>query len=235
MPVGGEHEVLLFWTDLDETSHETEVLPLQERERAARFHRAEDRRHYLAARAWVRTVLAHHAGCDPVELTFHHGRWGKPEIGWPESDLRFNLAHSSNTALLALSRGRPVGVDVEALRPDAFNAAAAALVLSRAELEFVSCAPDRHRAFLLCWTRKEAFAKLAGVGLSRRLAPLTLSGPLAPERGDGIVIADFELGGAICAVASTGTPAFPAWLGYRDPRTRVPSAVGGFSSRHGGD
>jgi 4'-phosphopantetheinyl transferase len=142
-------------------------LDAHERARAQRFVHALHRRRYVAAHAWMRRVLAHHLGCAPQELRFARGPYGKPALR-DTSALRFNLSHSGEVALLALSTEMEIGIDIETLRPGLPDAALAQGVLTPAELaELEQLPPDqRNAAFFGGWAAKEACMKALGLGLA---------------------------------------------------------------------
>jgi 4'-phosphopantetheinyl transferase len=142
------------------------VLSPDEHARAARFVFPRDRRRFVVTRACLRVLLAPHAGRVPAALAFAYGAHGKPAL--PCSDLGFNVSHAGERALIALTRGAALGVDVEALRPLPDLLDLTARYFSRAEARTIAAmpAPRRELAFFLCWTRKEAFVKARGDGLS---------------------------------------------------------------------
>jgi 4'-phosphopantetheinyl transferase len=94
-----------------------ETLSAEERQRAARFHFDRDRERFTAARGSLRRLLGSYCGRPPRELVFTYGQRGKPALADKDGeDLRFNLAHASGRALIAVTRGREVGVDLEDLQ-----------------------------------------------------------------------------------------------------------------------
>jgi 4'-phosphopantetheinyl transferase len=135
--------------------------------RAQRFVFARDRQRFVAAHAALRALLCAHTGIPGAFLEFRLGAFGKPALVEPVG-LRFNLSHSQSVGLIVLSEDAEVGVDVEVLRsmPDAEALAHANFSpVERRALQAV--APEaRDRAFLTCWTRKEACLKAMGMGLS---------------------------------------------------------------------
>ncbi len=145
------------------------ALSAEERRRAARYRHARDRRRFVAARASLRCLLAAHMDAEPAEVAFVYGVNGKPALasGGPS----FNLSHSHDLALIALTRGRDVGIDVERIRPlTAAPRIAARLWTGREAAALEALAGDeRLAAFHATWTRKEAVVKGLGVGLSGRL------------------------------------------------------------------
>jgi 4'-phosphopantetheinyl transferase len=156
-----------------------------EQTRAARFHFARDRRHYVASRGLLRRLLG--AGLDrpATALVFEYGTQGKPALAAscsPGRVLRFNLAHSSGWAMFALVWDREIGIDLESatrLKRD-INAlpGLAARVLSPRELAIWQTLPDltaQDAAFLRAWTRKEAYVKATGKGLFDELANIEVA------------------------------------------------------------
>ena len=145
------------------------VLADDERERLARFVFPRLGERYVTARGRLRLLLARYLGVDAAVLRFVYGPRGKPALAeGAHADLRFNLSHSGDLALVAVTRGREVGVDVEADRPDFATEATARRFFSAAEVEaFLALPPaSRHEAFFRCWTRKEAYIKALGDGLA---------------------------------------------------------------------
>jgi 4'-phosphopantetheinyl transferase len=126
-------------------------------------------------------VLALYTETEPARLRFAYGPQGKPSLQSDEAgdtSLRFNLAHSHDLALLAVARGREVGVDVEHVRADFASDEVAGHFFSPRETAALRAVPDeaeRARAFFRCWTRKEAYVKARGEGLSLPLDGFTVS------------------------------------------------------------
>lgn len=150
-----------------------------ERARAERFRFAVHRDRFVVARALLREILGVFLGVAPGRLAFDYGARGKPSLARPfaAEDLRFNLSHADGLALYAITRGREVGVDVEPVRPlpDA-ERIAARFFSAREQAALRSlAAPERAEAFFACWTRKEAFLKATGDGLSRPLDAFDVS------------------------------------------------------------
>ena len=154
----------------------------EERARAARFHFERDRVRFTVARGVLRGLLGGYLGVAPSTLVFDYGAHGKPRLAtaMPARDLRFNVSHSAGVALYAITRGREVGVDVEGHRPDFATAEIAERFFSLAERRALSALPVERRcdAFFACWTRKEAYIKARGLGLSLALDGFDVS--LAP-------------------------------------------------------
>src|SRR5437588_6564272 len=138
--------------------------------RAERFHSDLDRSRYVVGRIALRRVLADRLGCSPAAVRFSYGRNGQPRLEGALGHLEFNLAHCGGDAVIALTECAAVGVDIELLRPVPDVESLARLVFSDAERRELELARDPVSAFLNGWTRKEAYVKALGLGLT---APLT--------------------------------------------------------------
>jgi len=165
---------------LDVSPGEAEpVLSDQERWRADRFAFPRDRRRYVVARARLRDLLGERLGVRPETVELTYGPNGKPALGprFAWAKLHFNASHCEDLAVFAFATGRQVGVDVEAVRSMDDADAVAARFFSPAEKTVYRALPPRDRplAFFQCWTRKEAFIKAVGDGLSYPLDQFDVS------------------------------------------------------------
>ncbi|MCX7138175.1 MAG: 4'-phosphopantetheinyl transferase superfamily protein [Proteobacteria bacterium] len=126
-----------------------------------------DRRRSAVARAMLRILLARHVGLTPAELKFNLGPHGKPYIAAAPGPLHFNVSHSAERAIYAISRDCELGVDIEyTARTITHEGIAERFFSARENTELQCLAPvDRKRAFFACWTRKEAVVKATGDGL----------------------------------------------------------------------
>ncbi|HUE99361.1 MAG TPA: 4'-phosphopantetheinyl transferase superfamily protein [Anaerolineales bacterium] len=151
------------------------TLSKDETERAARFHFPADRDRFTAAHGYLRDILARYLHCEPRELSFSVTQHGKPVL--PEHELEFNLSHSGDFALIAIARGHRVGVDVEHIREGISSQVIARQYFSQAEFAELQSLPTRQKetAFFTCWTRKEAYIKAQGLGLSFPLESFDVS------------------------------------------------------------
>ncbi|HEY6088783.1 MAG TPA: 4'-phosphopantetheinyl transferase superfamily protein, partial [Gemmatimonadaceae bacterium] len=153
-----------------------------ERLRASRFVFERDRRRFIVARARLRHLLASRLGVQPDAVELVYGPQGKPGLSrrFAGFDLRFNVSHSEDVAVYAFSRDCEIGVDVEFVREMRDADDIAARFFSRRENEaYLALDPrDRPLGFFNCWTRKEAFIKALGEGLSHPLDRFDVS--LAP-------------------------------------------------------
>lgn len=143
----------------------------------------------------LRRVLSRYLDLPAADIGLASGRHGKPQLADPESGLRFNLSHSGALALVAVSLGREVGVDVERLKPERDLVALAARALEPEEAEAVSAASgdDRARVFYGLWARHEARLKCLGVGLTGAAPgpspPIAVTGvPIDPEFAAAVAV-----------------------------------------------
>jgi 4'-phosphopantetheinyl transferase len=163
------------------------LLNTDELARSDRFLQAHHRVHSAAARGYLRTLLGRYLVVAPQSVQLQFNSFGKPSVAgnFAASGLRFNLSHSHGLALFAFARGRELGVDIEKMRPDFATTEIAGRFFSAAEsARLRSLAPEQQpRAFFECWSRKEAYIKARGDGLSRRLDSFEVAfGPgLAPS------------------------------------------------------
>ena len=181
-----------------------EVLSADECARADRFHFQKDRNQFIESRAALRLLLSQYLKLPPIALTFSLAAHGKPALspGLSNSDLRFNLSRRDGLALIAFTEGREIGIDVELVRPDLDLFEIAEVSFSDSELSSLRSLPENLQAegFYNCWTRKEAFVKAVGEGLSFPLKQFDVSlTPGQPARllsvrvessSDGIQAAD---------------------------------------------
>ena len=186
-----EGEVQVWLIDLDRPPLPLERLAAHltpdEAERAARFRFEVHRRRFAAGRGLVREALGRILGRDPAAVPLVYGEKGKPSLD-PDAapreggGLSFNLSHSANAALLAIALGRDLGVDVEAIRPMPDAGELVERFFAPGERErFRRLAPERRDLVFFCgWTRKEAYVKARGDGLSLPTSAFEVE--LAPER-----------------------------------------------------
>jgi len=146
------------------------LLAPDERARAARFHFEIHRQHFAIARARMRILLSAYSGCLPVQLAFSYTSYGKPYLSHPS--LVFNLSHAHEMAIFGVTRNRAIGVDIEHIRADLATDDIANRYFSKEEIRALRALPAEQRcaAFFRCWTRKEAYIKARGEGLSMPLA-----------------------------------------------------------------
>jgi 4'-phosphopantetheinyl transferase len=151
------------------------ILSEEERARAARFHFEKDRNQFIESRAALRLLLSQYLKVPPAGMTYSLAAQGKP--GLSDSDLHFNLSRRDGLALIAVTQGREVGIDVELVRPDLELFEIAEVSFSESELATLKGLPQAEQSagFYNCWTRKEAFIKAIGEGFSFPLKQFDVS------------------------------------------------------------
>jgi len=143
------------------------ILSVNERNRAGRFRFDLDRNRFIARRGLLRVILGRYLDLKPASIRFGYGPNGKPFLdeACNPDELTFNLSHSEELAIYAISRKRKIGVDVERLRPIPESDKIVADLYSSTACRL----GERAEAFLDWWTRHEAYLKASGNGLSRRM------------------------------------------------------------------
>ena len=156
-----------FGASVDESSFR-KLLSKDELTRMERFRFDDDQRNFLFCRSMLRILLASYVGTSPAELLFAYSAHGKPSLATSTGSVEFNLSHSNGNVLIAITRDRKIGVDIECLSRDVDVLDISQRFFSPAEHFSLQALPpiERQRAFFSCWTRKEAFVKALGEGLS---------------------------------------------------------------------
>ncbi len=177
------HEVHVWRASLEASSQRVQelssLLAADERGRAERFHFERDRAHFIVARGLLRTLLGGYLGLEPEALLFGYGSYGKPHLqaGHTSKELNFNVSHSHGMALLAFAWNRQLGVDIERIRPTVAGEGIAERFFSPHDVACLNALPAGLQAegFFNCWTRKEAYIKARGEGLSLPLDQFDVS------------------------------------------------------------
>lgn len=175
-----EDEVHVYIASLD-TARVAELRPFlssDERDRAGRFVFERDRIRFTVARGLLRKLLAGYLETSPAAIEFSYGEQGKPSLSGPtESSLKFNLAHSHERAAYAFSLNREMGIDIEFVGREVEYDAIAQRFFSPSECGELRMMTDaaKRRGFFDCWTRKEAYIKARGGGLSIPLDEFNVS------------------------------------------------------------
>lgn len=163
-------QIYVWYADLkaDAGRLPLESLSVEERDRAGKYRFDEDRRHFIMARCFLRSVLSCYLGHEPRDIAFEAGPAGKPGLkSEPPAGLRFNMSHSGEIAVVAIACGQEVGVDVELICDPVPELGAIRSYCSRRELAEIDvlAGPDQAAMFYRIWTRKEALLKATGEGL----------------------------------------------------------------------
>ena len=180
VPVG---EVHVWRASLEEPpdviAHLRSLLAADERDRADRFHFARDRDRYTVGRGVLRMLLGRYLRVPADSLRFDYGEFDKPMVAG--GGIHFNLSHSGSLALYAFDADTEVGIDIELDDDDFAQERIAERFFSKAEVGVLRSLPEtmQPHAFMTCWTRKEAFIKARGDGLSLPLDSFDVS--LAPD------------------------------------------------------
>jgi 4'-phosphopantetheinyl transferase len=166
-----EDEVHVWRASIDGLPHLAQLeatLTDDERARANRFRFPRDRERYIAARGQLRALLSRYLNRPARDFRFTYTAYGKPAL--VSDELRFNVSHSHQLALFAFAWQRDLGVDVEYIKPDFGTMDIAESTFSLHEFAALrALSPDQQTdAFFNCWTRKEAYIKAIGEGLSCR-------------------------------------------------------------------
>src|SRR5574341_1468311 len=172
-----ERSVHVWATRLDDDSVDLgrarEILSADERERAERFKLDRDRRRYLIAHAALHGILSRYLTLSSESMSFDHGLNGKPRLSQALmlTRVQFNLSHSNEMALVAVTRRGEVGVDIEYVKENFEFQEIAEQFFTAKEVAAMRTLPAelQRQAFFKCWTSKEAFLKAKGTGLSGKL------------------------------------------------------------------
>jgi 4'-phosphopantetheinyl transferase len=181
----------VWWIDLqvipETLDRITRLLSPEERSRADRIANNAVYREFVITRSVLRLLVAGCIGCPPERLPLVAGPYGKLAVDEVGTGIEFNVAHSHGLALISLSCGRPVGVDLEYISRMADLDSMSMLTLTAGERAAIMADPEPPEAFFRCWVRKEAVVKAAGVGLSTSLRDVEVSpsgGPMTVRLRD---------------------------------------------------
>jgi len=183
-------EIHIWMSDLDQPESEygrlMQVLSTDERMRAGRFRFPKDQKRFIARHGMLRMLLGCYLGVKASEIRFTEGKNGKPEIveTFGKKMIHFNITHAEGVALFAFDRNNEIGTDLERIRDFPEMDHIADRFFSAGEKSFFRASPQsiRKEAFFTCWTRKEAFVKATGDGLSMSLEKLDIA-PVLAEGG----------------------------------------------------
>lgn len=155
------------------------TLAADELRHVKRLNCPRDRQRSIVARGTLRTILSRYLDMDPRQLRFHYDNHGKPSVVSTsgQETLYFNLSHSDGLALYAVARDRQIGIDLERVCPVAEAEQIAERFFSAQEKTVFRSLPAdlKYEAFFTCWTRKEAYIKARGAGMSLHLDQFDVS------------------------------------------------------------
>lgn len=161
-----------------------DIISENERERSEKYRFPHDKQRFVIARGLLRNILASYVDIPPERISFAYNQYGKPSLSNVPTGgtVHFNLSHSHDVVLYAVA-GASIGIDIERVRHDLDVEGIAERFFSKMERDHLRRLPSevRHQAFFTCWTRKEAYIKAKGNGLS--LALDSFSVPLSPQDG----------------------------------------------------
>ncbi len=147
-----------------------QTLSKDERIKAERFHFQKHREQFIVSRGALRSILSRYLDINPGTLRFSYNLYGKPYLvaNQGATTLDFNLSHSEGIALIAITKNRDIGIDIEQIRTNFPCQPIAEKFFSTLENSVLLSLPEnlQHQAFFTCWTRKEAYIKAVGKGLS---------------------------------------------------------------------
>lgn len=209
-------DISIWYARLDQFTGDlaalAQSLSIDEQARADGFRFSRDRERFVTCRAILRMLLARYLATTPSRLTFTYQSHGKPALAadWRDSGVDFNLAHSNGVAMYAFTRIGPLGVDLEYVRPLTDVHRLAAEVFSSRERAAFCMVPAhlQQAAFFHGWTRKEAFLKATGAGLSVPLRQIDVT--LEPGKPAALL----SIGGSAAAASGWLLRGFEPVQGY---------------------
>ncbi len=227
-PVAGKGTVHIWFRDFQgvtDFGRAIESLSADERARAGRFSNEESRLTYLGSHIFLRHILAKYLRTEPTLVRFDVDRNGKPRVINPAiPGLEFNLSHSHLAAACAITVAARIGIDLEHIDPLLCDETTADQVLSPSEMHQLANfkTQDRCDAFFRGWTRKEAYAKCLGLGMSAALKIVDLGFADSDATLEGFAVSTFTCPNHY--VASVAVEGKPAVMKFWDLTTRDRSA-----------
>ena len=162
----GEAHIWLARLDERKATDLLQILSEDERARAGRFKLEQDKKRFIVARGFLRTILGRYLKTNPRQLRFEYTKYGKPSIAGTRDEIKFNLSHSDGLALYAVTSEREIGVDLERIKSDFVEDETVAYCLTTREIKHFQTLSEIERVsfFFDCWTLKEAYLKASGDG-----------------------------------------------------------------------
>lgn len=163
----------------------SDILSDDEKRRADRLRSEKDKRRFVVSRGLLRENLGSYLGAEPSDINFDYNKYGKPNIKpkYNSGNIKFNVSHSANLAIYAISKNREIGVDLEYIREVRTADKIIKRFFTKQETDFYHSQPEgkRNLAFFTLWTRKEAYSKARGMGIGLPLREFDLN--LVPNSG----------------------------------------------------
>ncbi len=192
----GADEVHIWRASLDQPADMlaelAALLSRDEYKRAMRYYRPVDRDRFIVGRGVLRKIISAYLTLPPGQLRFTYNEYGKPAVSDDQNDrdLNFNLSHSAELVLYAVTRRRVVGIDIEYISEDFATLEIAEHFFAKDEVAALKSLPTDQRTmgFFNCWSRKEAFIKAKGMGVSYPLDRFSVS--LAPGEPPALLKVD---------------------------------------------
>lgn len=148
----------------------TNILMDDEIEKARRFHYKKDKDNYIICRGALRNLISSSIDINPQEIIFKYNSFGKPELSLSQNikGLKFNLSHSGDLCLIAVTNDLDIGVDIEKVSYIENCSSIAQNFFSESEIMLLRFASndERQELFYNLWTQKEALVKASGKGLT---------------------------------------------------------------------
>jgi 4'-phosphopantetheinyl transferase len=170
---------LIFNQLTDNLEFFTKTLSPNERDRADRFRFEKDKAHFIVFTGALKTIIGRYLNCDPRRIQFQYSEFGKPYLmaNHDGDAFFFNMAHSNHLAVIGFGRILQIGIDIEFIRPIPDIDEIGKRIFSPNEYKKYHSLPENQKqtAFFNCWTRKEAFIKAIGKGLSFPLDRFSVS------------------------------------------------------------
>ena len=142
------------------------LLSLDEKEKAAKFKFKRDASQYIIAKGILRTLLGKYLLLSPDNLAFTYSKYGKPSL-IDYNHLQFNISHAGDKAIFAFTKDVTIGADIELVKKiDVAKLAGRFFSKNESDYIFQTPVDNWENLFYKCWTRKEAFIKAHGEGLS---------------------------------------------------------------------
>lgn len=145
------------------------ILSSNERERVDRLRSENDKKRFIISRGQLRKSLSSYLKVSPSNITFSYNKYGKPSIRSEHNleNIKFNVSHSKNLVVYAITQNREVGIDLEYIRGVSHADKIVRRYFGEEESEFYYSQPENEKelAFFTLWTRKEAYSKARGMGI----------------------------------------------------------------------